>query len=196
MKIKIIVALIVIGVLAVAGVSLATAANPKVELDTTKGKIVIELFPGKAPETVKNFLNYVDTKYFDGTIFHRVIRDFMIQGGGFTEDMSKKKTRPPIKNEAHNRLKNVSGTIAMARTRELNSATAQFFINVQDNRSLDHRGLSAAEYGYAVFGRVISGMDVVDQIREVKTTSKNRYNDVPVKPVVIQSVRRKAAASP
>jgi cyclophilin family peptidyl-prolyl cis-trans isomerase len=170
--------------------------NPNVEMETSLGTIVLELYPEAAPETVKNFLDYVDSGFYAGTIFHRVIRDFMIQGGGFTKDMRKKKTRPPIKNEAHNRLRNLRGTIAMARTRELHSATAQFFINVQDNRSLDHRSNSTAEYGYAVFGRVISGMDVVDKIRKVKTTSKKRYNDVPEEPVVIQSVRRKEAANP
>ena len=170
----------------------ATAAkgNPSVKMQTSMGTIVLELYPDKAPVTVKNFLAYVDSGFFNGTIFHRVIPNFMIQGGGFTADLGKKKTRPPIKNEANNGLSNARGTIAMARTSEVNSAAAQFFINVKDNTSLDHRGNSPDDYGYAVFGKVISGMDVVDKIKNVKTTSKREYDNVPVQPVVIKSARR------
>ncbi|HEY3130985.1 MAG TPA: peptidylprolyl isomerase [Acidobacteriota bacterium] len=165
--------------------------NPSVSIQTSMGTIVLELYPDKAPVTVKNFLAYVDSGFYNGTIFHRVIPDFMIQGGGFTPDLGKKKTRPAIKNEANNGLSNARGTIAMARTSEVNSAAAQFFINVKDNStSLDHRGNSPDEYGYAVFGKVSSGMDVVDKIKNVKTTSKGGYENVPVQPVVIKSAKR------
>ena len=189
MKIKIIVALIVIGALAAAGVSLAAAANPKVELDTTKGKIVIELFPEKAPETVKNFLNYVEAKFYDGTIFHRVIPNFMIQGGGFTSDMKRKSAGAPIKNEADNGLKNDRGTIAMARTGDPHSATAQFFINSVNNDFLNHKSKTQQGWGYVVFGKVIRGMDVVDAISAVKTVTRGSYRDVPAETVEIDSVR-------
>jgi len=150
------------------------------------GLIKIELWPGKAPETVKNFLQYVDEGFYDGTIFHRVIGTFMIQGGGFTVDMKQKPTRAPVKNEASAELKNDRGTIAMARTMAVDSATGQFFINVVDNVSLNHRDSSSAGFGYAVFGKVIDGMDVVDKIKGVATSNQ----DVPVKPVVIESVKR------
>jgi cyclophilin family peptidyl-prolyl cis-trans isomerase len=168
--------------------------NPMVEMDTNLGSITIELYPDKAPISVKNFLEYVNKKFYDGTIFHRVMSNFMIQGGGFTPDMMKKATGAPIKNEANNGLSNVKGTIAMARTGEINSATCQFFINVKDNAGLDYRGDSPKEYGYAVFGKVIEGMDTVEKIRNVKTTTKGAYQNVPVKPVVIKSVRRIATA--
>ena len=175
--------------LVLAGMFSASAAaqdNPKVEMETSMGNIVVELYPDKAPESVKNFLAYVDAGFYNGTIFHRIIPTFMIQGGGLTPNMQKKPTRPPIKNEATNKLSNKRGTIAMARTMDPDSATAQFFINVVDNAGLDHRGDSEETYGYAVFGRVTSGMDVADKIKSVKTA-----NDVPVETVLIKSVKRK-----
>jgi cyclophilin family peptidyl-prolyl cis-trans isomerase len=157
-------------------------------METSLGTIKLELNQDKAPITVTNFLKYVDDKHYDGTIFHRVIADFMIQGGGMRPDMSEKPTLPPIRNEASNGLHNERGTVAMARTDDPNSATAQFFINVEDHgRGLDPRPGSA---GYAVFGRVIEGMDVVDKIRRVETTFRSGHKDVPVEPVVIKSVRR------
>jgi cyclophilin family peptidyl-prolyl cis-trans isomerase len=164
--------------------------NPKVELETSKGKIVLELYPAKAPETVKNFLLCVDTKFYDSTIFHRVIPKFMIQGGGFTADMKRKPGRAPIKNEADNGLKNDRGTIAMARTREPHSAAAQFFINTVNNDFLNFKSKDLQGWGYAVFGRVASGMQVVDAISRVKTGGSGRYRDVPVEPVVILKARR------
>lgn len=165
-------------------------SNPVVVMDTSEGKITIELWADKAPGTVRNFLRYVDEGFYDGTIFHRVISDFMVQGGGLTPDMKTKKTRDPIKNEATPELKNSRGTIAMARTNLVNSATAQFFINVEDNDFLNHRDKTPAGFGYAVFGRVIDGMDVVDQIKSVKTTSFGQHQDVPAKAVLINSVKR------
>jgi cyclophilin family peptidyl-prolyl cis-trans isomerase len=165
------------------------AANPKVVMKTNLGDITIELYADKAPITVKNFLNYVEKKFYDGTIFHRVINGFMIQGGGFMPDMAQKETGPPIKNEAGNGLKNGLYTIAMARTNIVDSATAQFFINVADNNGLDHKDDTPQGYGYAVFGKVIDGTDVVDKIKAVKTTTKGMYKDVPVKPVVIEKIR-------
>ena len=166
------------------------AGNPMVKVKTNLGSFTLELYPDKAPITVENFLNYVDTKFYDGTIFHRVIPTFMIQGGGFTTDMMKKATGAPIKNEADNGLTNTKGTIVMARTGEIHSATCQFFINVKDNKALDHKNVSTKGYGYAVFGKVIEGMETVDKIKDVKTATKGQYGDVPVKPVVIKSIRR------
>jgi len=168
--------------------------NPMVEVATNLGSFTLELYPDKAPISVKNFLDYVNKKFYDGTIFHRVIPTFMIQGGGFTPDMMKKATGAPIKNEAKNGLSNLKGTIAMARTSEINSATCQFFINVKDNPGLDYRGDSPAEYGYAVFGKVIDGMDTVEKIKGVRTTTKGAYQNVPVKPVIIKSMRRISSA--
>ncbi len=162
-----------------------------VVMETSLGNIEIELNGEKAPISTENFLKYVDDKFYDGTIFHRVINNFMIQGGGFTEGMEQKKTREPIKNEAANGLKNLKGTIAMARTPIVDSATAQFFINVADNAFLDHKDSSMSGYGYAVFGKVTSGMDVVDKIKSVSTGSKNGMDDVPSTPVIIKSIRRK-----
>jgi cyclophilin family peptidyl-prolyl cis-trans isomerase len=156
-----------------------------VKLETRLGEIVIELDRGRAPVTVENFLGYVKDGFFDGTIFHRVIPDFMIQGGGLTADMSQKKTRAAIKNEAANGLANDRGTVAMARTNDPDSATAQFFINLADNDFLNFQGPSNP--GYAVFGRVVGGMDVVDSIAAVQTTSSGQHDDVPVEPVVIRS---------
>ena len=168
----------------------AQPANPIVLMKTSLGQIKIELWPGKAPETVKNFLQYVDAGFYDGTIFHRVIGNFMIQGGGFTPDMNQKPTHAPVKNEASAELKNDRGTIAMARTMVVDSATGQFFINVVDNASLNHRDSSSAGFGYAVFGKVIDGMDVVDKIKGVATANSGSFQNVPVKPVVIESVKR------
>jgi cyclophilin family peptidyl-prolyl cis-trans isomerase len=160
--------------------------NPVVVIDTSKGKITAELFQDKAPVTVKNFLQYVDDKFYDGTVFHRVIPDFMIQGGGFEAGMREKRTREPIANEGGNGVSNTRGTLAMARTNVPDSATAQFFINVKDNLFLD-RARAADKVGYAVFGKVIDGMDVVDEIRRVETGQR----DVPTQDVVIRSIRRK-----
>lgn len=156
-------------------------------LETSHGNIKIELYPEKAPITVENFLKYVKEGHYDGTIFHRVIRDFMIQGGGFTEKMSEKKTaHPPIKNEAGNGLKNERGAVAMARTNVVDSATAQFFINAVNNDFLNHVNETPRGYGYAVFGKVVSGMEVVDKIRSVPTGSHGMFDDVPKEPVVIR----------
>ena len=169
----------------------ATAAdNPKVALETSKGKIVLELQPDKAPVTVENFLRYVDDGFYAGTIFHRVIKGFMLQGGGFTAEMKQKAPRPSIKNEAGNGLANKRGTIAMARTMVVDSATAQFFINSVDNEFLNHRDESAKGFGYAVFGQVVEGMDVVDAISSVKTGMSRGFRDVPVEPVVIEKAVR------
>lgn len=175
----------------VAGVQ-GQAANPQVDLDTTAGKIRIELDPTAAPKTVENFLAYVKAKHYDGTQFHRVIPGFMIQGGGFTTDFKQKPTRPPIQNEAEQSSKagltNVPGTIAMARTGDPNSATAQFFINVNDNKSLNFREPTPQGYGYVVFGKVIEGMDVVSKIATAPTGSGGPFaKDVPVERVVIKS---------
>jgi peptidyl-prolyl cis-trans isomerase A (cyclophilin A) len=170
--------------------TMSESANPVVVMETSSGKVRIELDAAKAPKTVANFLGYVDQKFYDGTIFHRVIPDFMIQGGGFTAAMEEKPTRAPIKNEAGNGLLNNRGTIAMARTGVVDSATAQFFINVQDNSFLNHRDNSPEGFGYAVFGKVIEGMDVVDKIRAVPTQSAGDFENVPATPVVIQSIRR------
>lgn len=164
--------------------------NPVVLMETSAGDIKIELDQKNAPISTNNFLSYVDDKFYDGTIFHRVISNFMIQGGGFTPDMQQKQTKGQIKNEAANGLKNKRGTIAMARTMVVDSATAQFFINVVDNDFLDHRDTSPQGYGYAVFGRVVEGMDVVDRIKSVKTGTKMGLGDVPMETVTIKSVRR------
>lgn len=170
--------------------------HPRVVLETSKGNIVIELYQDKAPKTVKNFLDYTKAGFFDGTIFHRVIPSFMIQGGGFTPDMTEKPTRPSIQNEADNGLGNQRGTLAMARTRDPNSAGAQFFINLKDNAPLNHTAKTLQGWGYAVFGRVVEGMDVVDAIALVPTASKGMYDDVPVQPVVIKKARLVSAAKP
>jgi peptidyl-prolyl cis-trans isomerase A (cyclophilin A) len=160
--------------------------NPMVIMSTSMGDIKIELYQDKAPETVNNFLAYVNEKFYDGTIFHRVIPGFMIQGGGFTPDMRQKPTGPPIKNEANNGLKNKTGTIAMARTSVVDSATSQFFINLTDNDFLNH---GSRDFGYAVFGKVVEGMDAVNKIAGVKTGSVGMHRDVPQEPVVIESIR-------
>ena len=163
--------------------------NPVVVIKTSMGTIKAELYADKAPVTVKNFITYVDDKFYDGTIFHRVIDGFMIQGGGFDKDLNQKKTRSPIINEATNGLKNARGTLAMARTSDPDSATAQFFINVKDNVRLDYRDDSPSGIGYAVFGKVIEGMDVVDKIKAVPTGMKKGMGDVPNTTVLIESVR-------
>ena len=164
----------------------ADSTHPRVALDTSKGRIVLELYPDKAPKTVANFLQYVKSGHYDGVIFHRVIDGFMIQGGGFTPDMSQKPTKPPIQNEADNGLRNDRGTIAMARTMDPNSASAQFFINTVNNDSLNHRGKTPQGWGYTVFGKVVEGMDVVDQIAKVQTGTKSGNQNVPIEPVLIK----------
>ncbi|MCX7991504.1 MAG: peptidylprolyl isomerase [Proteobacteria bacterium] len=169
--------------------SFGQSKNPVVLIETSMGNIKVELYPDKAPITVKNFLDYVNSGFYEGTIFHRVIANFMIQGGGFTQDFKMKKTNPPIKNEAYNGLKNKRGTIAMARTMYVDSATAQFFINVSDNEFLDHRDKTMQGFGYAVFGKVVEGMDVADKISKVKTGNYKGFDDVPLTPVVIKSVK-------
>ena len=158
---------------------------------TTAGDFTVELFSKEAPESSANFLRYVDDGHYDGTLFHRVIPNFMIQGGGFAAGMEQKSTRPPIRNEATNGLENLRGTLAMARTNDIHSATAQFFINLIDNDFLNH---SPGNYGYAVFGRVTSGMEVVDAIAGVATTRRRGHGDVPVDDVVVLSVTREATA--
>jgi len=190
MKTKVIFVLTIFSLLIFAGSANAEEINPKVVLETTKGNIVLELYPDNAPETVKNFLSYVDAKYYDGTIFHRVIPNFMIQGGGFTADMKRKATQAPIKNEADKGLKNDRGTIAMARTGDPHSATAQFFINSKNNDFLNHRSKTPQGWGYAAFGKVVDGMKTVDAISAVKTKSLGGFRDVPAEPVVITSARR------
>jgi len=162
--------------------------KPIVTMETTKGVIVLELYPEKAPKTVDNFLRYARWGHYDGTIFHRVIPGFMIQGGGLDKDMKRKLTEMPVKNEADNGLRNVRGTIAMARTPDPHSATDQFFINTKDNAALDHTSKTPQGWGYTVFGRVIKGMGVVDAISKVKTSRRGSRKDVPVEPVVIISV--------
>ena len=167
----------------------AATGHPRVALDTSMGKIVIELYQDKAPKTVANFLQYVKSGFYNGTIFHRVIPSFMAQGGGFTADMTQKTTKEPIQNEADNGLTNDRGTLAMARTSDPNSASSQFFINVKDNASLNHKGKTAQGWGYAVFGKVVEGMDVVDKMVQVPTTNKGGYGDVPVTSVVINKAQ-------
>ncbi|MBI5511064.1 MAG: peptidylprolyl isomerase [Deltaproteobacteria bacterium] len=181
----------------------AGAKNPQVVLETSLGKIVLELDEAKAPLSVKNFLKYVDDGHYNGTVFHRVIPDFMIQGGGFSADLKQKPTNPPVKNEADNGLKNLRGTVSMARTGVVDSATAQFFINTVDNAMLDHRSKDQGGYGYAVFGKVVEGMDVVDKIRATPTLCPSKVpapcdkplppgmRDVPEPAVVITKASRK-----
>ncbi|RZL94012.1 MAG: peptidyl-prolyl cis-trans isomerase [Variovorax sp.] len=163
----------------------AQGADPRVKLTTSMGDIVVQLDPAKAPKTVANFLQYVRDKHYDGTVFHRVIDGFMVQGGGFTADLKQKPTRPPVQLEAGNGLKNDKYTIAMARTSDPNSATAQFFINVKDNAMLNAPNPDG--HGYTVFGKVVSGGDVVDKIRAARTGSKGGMGDVPLEPITIQS---------
>ena len=165
----------------------AFAANPMVEMKTSQGTFVIELFADKAPKSAANFLQYAQDGFYNGTVFHRVIDGFMIQGGGFTSDMQQKPTRAPIDNEAKNGLKNGAGTLAMARTSNPHSATAQFFINLKDNGFLDYPGQDG--WGYAVFGKVTQGFDMVQKIGKVKTANAGPHQNVPTTPVVIESVK-------
>jgi len=187
-----------VGIMVAASASMALAAacanagqttNPTVLMKTSAGDIKIELYRDKAPITVENFLAYVNQKFYDGTIFHRVIPNFMIQGGGLDKNMKRKETKDPIKIEADNGLKNEVGTVAMARTSNPNSATSQFFINVRDNVFLNHRDKSAQGWGYTVFGKVVEGMDVVKKIENAPTTQKEGRKNVPVDPILIKSVR-------
>jgi cyclophilin family peptidyl-prolyl cis-trans isomerase len=164
------------------------AANPKVLIETSKGNITIELLTDKAPVTVKNFLGYVNSGFYNGTVFHRVIPDFMIQGGGMLPDMSEKPNGAPIMNEANNGLHNLRGTLAMARTNDPHSATSQFFINVADNEFLNHRGQSFEGWGYAVFGRVVSGMEVADAIAAEPRGNQGMHEDVPLQPVIMKQL--------
>lgn len=185
-----------IGILSVLFLGQASAEDqhPRVRMVTSYGDIVLELDREKAPKTVQNFLGYVQEGFYDGTIFHRVIDGFMIQGGGFTQDFQKKQTHPPVENEANNGLKNLNGTIAMARTNDPHSATAQFFINVANNGFLDHRSPSPRGWGYAVFGNVIEGMDVVDKIRRSPTGSGGPFpKDVPQTTVMIERATLEAS---
>jgi peptidyl-prolyl cis-trans isomerase A (cyclophilin A) len=165
----------------------APAANPKVLLKTSQGDITIELYPAKAPLTVKNILDYVEAKFYDGLIFHRVIPNFMIQCGGMDAEMHQKTGNAPIKNEAGNGLKNVRGSVAMARTNVVDSATSQFFVNLKDNAFLNYKNDSPEGFGYCVFGKVVAGMDVVDAIAKVPTVSKRGHGDVPLAPITILS---------
>lgn len=167
---------------------MSETSNPTVTLETTEGTIVIELYPNEAPITVANFLEYAKSNFYNGTIFHRVIPAFMIQGGGFTFDMQEKETRDSIAIESNNGLKNERGTIAMARTNDPNSASSQFFINAKDNDFLNFTAETMQGYGYAVFGKVIEGMDVVEKIEAVKTGTTAGHGDVPVEPVIIDKV--------
>ena len=168
----------------------AAKPNPRVALDTSKGTIVVELFPDKSPLTVANFLQYVKSGFYNGVIFHRVIPDFMVQTGGFTPDMKQKPTKGQISNESKNGVRNERGTLAMARLSEPHTASSQFFINLKDNRSLDH---SARGWGYTVFGKVVEGMEVIDAIATVRTTTKGPHGDVPVEPVIIKKASVVAA---
>jgi cyclophilin family peptidyl-prolyl cis-trans isomerase len=180
-------------------VSGGVLAGPQVRLDTTLGAITLELADDKAPKTVENFLEYTRDGFYNGTIFHRVIDGFMIQGGGFTPDFQQKPTRAAVTNEADNGLKNLRGTVAMARTSDPQSATAQFFINVKDNPMLDHRSPTPQGWGYAVFGKVIDGMEVVDKIRQTPTGRGgplNQFSDVPQTTVVITTVTLLPASPP
>lgn len=166
----------------------ASAANPQVEIDTNQGSFVVELYPDKAPQTVANFLKYVENGFYPGTVFHRTINRFMIQGGGFTSDLKEKLTLPPIVNESNNGLKNEPGTLAMARAFEPNSGTSQFFINLNDNKFLNYYKPDPHYIGYCVFGKVIHGMDVIERIGETPTHSAGQYTNVPVQPVIIEKV--------
>ena len=161
-----------------------------IRFETSLGDFTIELFEKEAPESVANFTRYIDDGFFDGTIFHRIVPGFVIQGGGFTEDMTQKRTKPPVKNEADNGLKNKRGTLSMARTNDINSATSQFFVNLKDNDFLDH---SRGNFGYAVFAKVTEGMDVVDKIAAVETGSKQGHDDVPGEAEIIKSAKRQKA---
>ncbi len=176
-------------------VAVLAGGNPVVRMTTSLGVVEVELLPDKAPATVKNFMDYVAAGHYDGTVFHRVIPGFMIQGGGFEPGMRQKDTRAPVRNEADNGLRNTRGSVAMARTMEPHSATAQFFINVADNDFLDHRDKSLRGWGYAVFGQVVKGMDVVERIAQVPTTTAGPHQDVPRTDVLIQKMQVIGAAA-
>jgi peptidyl-prolyl cis-trans isomerase B (cyclophilin B) len=160
--------------------------NPQVKMITTEGEFTLELYPDKAPLTVKNFIQYVQDGHYNGTIFHRVMKTFMIQGGGYTEDLEQKPTREPIKNEASNGLSNNIGAIAMARTMIVDSATSQFFINVAENQPLDYKNDTPSGYGYCVFGKVIDGMETINRIRKVRVQPQGMHQHVPMEPIVIK----------
>jgi cyclophilin family peptidyl-prolyl cis-trans isomerase len=177
-------------VCALGGCEKKAVENPQIILETSSGKIILELYPDRAPETVKNFIAYIDSEFYNDTVFHRVIPNFMIQGGGLNAEMKSKATQMPIKNEADNGLENDRGTIAMARTADPDSATAQFFINIANNEFLNHKSKDSRGWGYAVFGRVLEGMDVVDAIAGVKTGTRGAYRDVPIQPIVIRKAQR------
>ncbi len=162
--------------------------KPLIQIETTFGEIFLELDRDRSPISVENFITYANAGHYDGTIFHRVIKGFMVQGGGLTPDMQEKPTREPIVNEATNKLKNKTGSVAMGRTGEINSATAQFYINTEDNKDLDHGGLKPEMYGYAVFGQVVDGMDIVYTVEQQTTTTVAGFDDVPQEPIVIQTV--------
>jgi cyclophilin family peptidyl-prolyl cis-trans isomerase len=179
--------LLLLALAALVSASQALAADPRVELKTNRGAIVLELYPEKAPKTVANFLQYVKDGHYNGTVFHRVIDGFMIQGGGFDKDMRQKPTRPPVPSEAGNGLKNTVGTIAMARTPDPHSASAQFFINLKDNDFLNYKEPTPQGYGYTVFGKVVAGMDVVQGIAQVPTGNAGPHQNVPRDPIVIES---------
>lgn len=182
--------LLLVGLLLAITIMPAIAAGlPRVEIETSQGNIILELYPDKAPKTVANFLQYVNSDFYKGTIFHRVINNFMIQGGGFTRDLTEKPTNAPIVNEAGNGLLNELGTVAMARTNDPDSATAQFFINLTNNQFLNHVYPSPEQMGYCVFGKVVSGLDVVKQIGLTPTSSIGGFADVPVKAITIKSVK-------
>jgi cyclophilin family peptidyl-prolyl cis-trans isomerase len=186
---KRIVSLLLLGLCLAGSAFAAEAKNPTLVLETSLGNVKVELFQKEAPISVKNFLEYAKSGFYDGTVFHRVIPGFMIQGGGFTADLHQKETKAQIKNEAANGLKNERGTLAMARTNVVDSASSQFFINVKDNDFLNHREGGPAVYGYAVFGKVISGMDVVDKIAATQTGMQKGFADVPTTAVVIKAVK-------
>lgn len=187
-KITIICALALVLTLLIGTPAMSETSNPTVTLETTEGTIVIELYPAEAPKTVANFLEYAKSNYYAGTIFHRVIPAFMIQGGGFTFDMQQKETKDAIAIESNNGLKNDKGTVAMARTNDPNSATSQFFINAKDNDFLNFTAETMQGYGYTVFGKVTEGMDVVEKIEKVKTGTTGGHGDVPVEPIIIDKV--------
>jgi cyclophilin family peptidyl-prolyl cis-trans isomerase len=187
--------LLAVVLVASAGPSAAAEKRPEVDIDTSMGLIRVQLYADKAPITVKNFLAYVQKGHYNGTLFHRVVNDTLIQGGGFSKEWDEKPTDPPIKNEASSDLKNVKGTIAMARTAVLDSATAQFFINAKDNPEFDHQDRTEKGFGYAVFGKVTKGMDVVQKIARVSTTVFGRMREVPLKPVVINSITLRTRGS-
>ena len=172
-----------------AGAAGQSSNNPMVRMSTSLGDVTVELYADKAPETVDNFLQYAEDGFYDGTIFHRVIPGFVLQGGGLTPDMERKSTRMPVDNESDNGLQNLRGTLSMARLSDPHSATSQFFINLADNAHLDHQG--GEQWGYAVFARVVEGMDVVDEIAGVETTTRSGYRDVPATPVVIEDVKKR-----